>query len=106
MEKKDGGLIEKWQLHELTFNVEQGEVLRELYPEADCDNPMMFTGTVVDEPTGRWKPGHHMRSSLIVSIDRDKGIIETLNTIYKVDLKTENQDRMPDLGNGVLGIFY
>jgi len=28
------------------------------------------------------------------------------NTIYHFDPETENQDGIPDLGNGVLKIFY
>lgn len=66
--------------------------------------PLMFSGTVVDDPARRWKPGNHMRSSYIVSIDREKGIIETQNTVYKVI--DEGDDVLPDLGNGILGVFY
>jgi len=106
MEKKNGGKIEKWQLHHLKYNDSLREEFNRLAPHIDFDNIMMVTGTVVDEPTGRWKPGHHFRSSMIVNIDRKNNIIETENTIYKFDPETENQDGLPDLGNGVLKIFY
>lgn len=105
MEKKDGGKIKNWQLHNLTYDKNQIILFREMYPEVKIE-PMIMTGTLVDDPTGRWKKGHHMRSSAIVDIDREKGIIETLNTIYHMDMKTENKDMIPDLGNGVLGLFY
>jgi len=106
MEKKDGGTISHWQLHHLKYDDSLREDFERHAPHIDFNNIMMVTGTVVNEPTGRWKPGHHFRSSMIVNIDREKNIIETENTIYHFDPNTENQDTMPDLGNGVLGIFY
>lgn len=36
------------------------------------------------DPLGRWQPGWHMRSSLVVDYDEENGIIETENTIYYV----------------------
>ena len=69
---------------------------------------MVFTGTVVKDSAGRWQPGWHMRStlivSIIVSIDGKEGIIETTNTIYKV--QNQGNDVIPDMGNDVMGIFY
>ncbi len=106
MEKKDGGNISHWQLHHLKYDDNLREKFELLAPTIDFNNIMVVTGTVVDEPTGRWKPGHHFRSSMIVKIDRKENYIETENTIYHFDPETENQDGMPDLGNGVLGIFY
>jgi len=106
MEKKDGGNISHWQLHHLKLDDSLREEFEKTEPSVDFDNIMMVTGTVLDEPTGRWKPGYHFRSSMIVNINREKNIIETLNTIYHFDPETENQDGMPDLGNGVLGVFY
>ena len=105
--KKDGGNIKNWQLHNLTYKDDSLKQLKEMYPEAVTKpNPMIVTGTVVNEPTGRWKPGNHFRSSMIVKINRKNYNIETLNTIYHFDPETEGQDTIPDLGNGVLGIFY
>jgi len=106
MDKKDGGKIKNWQLHHLKYDESLREEFETIEPRVDFDNIMMVTGTVVNEPTGRWKPGNHFRSSMIINIDREENIIETLNTIYHFDPETEGQDRMPDLGNGVLGIFY
>ena len=98
--KKDGGTIRNWQLHHLTMSKKEIETV---LPGKNA-KPLMFSGTVVHDPTGRWKTGYHMRSSLIVKIDRKKGVIETLNTIYKVI--DEGNDVLPDMGDGVLKIFY
>ena len=98
--KKDGGTIKNWQLHHLSFTKEQ---IEKAYPGKNA-KPIVFTGTVVDDSTGGWVPEHHMRSSLIVSIDRKKGIIETINTVYKV--KNEGNDIFPDIGDEILKIFY
>lgn len=105
--KKDGGQISHWQIHNLDLTDELTTELKKFYPDICYDpNPMIVTGTVVDDPSGRWQPGHHFRSSYVVKIDRDNHIIETQNTIYHYDPDTEGQDGMPDLGNGVLGVFY
>jgi len=113
MEKKDGGNISHWQLHHLKYADSLREQFEELAPHIDFDNIMMVTGTVVDEPTGRWEPGYHFRSSMIVNVDREKNTIETENTIYHFDPDTEGQDTIfdiktgnKDLGNGILNIFY
>ena len=103
MKKKDGGTIRNWQLHYLALNEKQQQKLKIAFPEIKIE-PMVFTGTVVEDKAGRWLPGFHMRSTLIVSLDRKKGVIETLNTIYKV--QDEGNDVIPDLGNAVSGTFY
>jgi len=105
MGKKDGGQIEKWQLHHIEVPEEHLHLFTERFPQAIIP-PILFTGAVVDDPTGRWVPGHHMRSTYIISLDRKTGIVETQNTIYKLDMKTENQDIFPDMGNKVLSVFY
>jgi len=107
MTKKDGGQISHWQIHNLTLEETQIKALKEHFPTMCFDpNPMIVTGTIVDDPTGRWQPGYHFRSSYIVKIDRENNIIESQNTIYHFDPETEGKDVIPDLGNGVLGVFY
>ena len=97
--KKDGGTITNWQLHHLVLTDEQRKTMKKYNPDVDEKNPMVFTGTVVEDKSGRWQPGFHMRSSLIVNLNRKKGIIETANTIYKV--QNEGNDVIPDMGNAV-----
>jgi len=100
--KLDRGTIVKWQIHKLNLTKKQ---LKDYYPEVKIA-PAVFTGTVEEDPTGRYSSGYHMRSSLIVSIKRkgDIQIVETLNSIYK--LKGLPGDIFPDLGNDALNIFY
>lgn len=106
--KKDGGLVRNWQIHHLTIPpdmIRDYKWLTDMYPDILYDpGPLVFTGTIVHDAAQRWQPGDHMRSSYIVAIDRDKGVIETQNTIYKVI--NEGGDIYPDLGNGILKIFY
>jgi len=103
--KKDGGTIKNWQLHHITLTEDETKLFVKHFPDAII-HPIVFTGTVVDDPTGRWQPGYHMRSTYIVSFDRDTGIVESLNTMYKLDMETEGTDIIPDLGRDVLKIFY
>jgi len=101
MKKKDGGTIKNWQVHNLTFTKKQ---IEKAYPGMNL-KPQVITGTVVHDPVGRWQPGYHMRTSLIVKIDRKKKIVETKNTIYKLEGK-EGTDMFKDSGNAVLNLFY
>lgn len=103
MEKKIGGLIEKWQIHHLTISVNK---IRTMYPEVEENEGLILTGTVVDDPTGRWLPGHHMRSSIIVKYDTENGVIETLNTIYQLQGESGDSIIGGDIGDAVLSIFY
>jgi hypothetical protein len=93
-------IVKNWQLH--TLSIKQ-ELLDEIYPNENYI-PYVFTGTVVEDLKERWISGDHMRSSLIKSVDRDKGIIVTKNTTYKVI--DEGNDIFPDIGDAVAGIFY
>lgn len=106
MSKKLGGKVHHWQLHHLKFDENFREGTKVIAPEVDFDNLMILTGTIEEDPSGRWNSGDHFRSSLIVKIDRDKNIIETQNSIYIFDPKTENQDIISDLGNDVAYIEY
>ena len=94
--KKEGGKIIGWQIHTLSSG----------YQKKYADTlGKILTGTVVDDPAGRWRPGMHMRSSLIVSITDT--VVETMNTIYHLE-GNEGDSRIPegDLGDAVLNIFY
>jgi hypothetical protein len=105
--KKDGGLIRNWQLHHLTLPDIEGfkEKFLAAFPGALLDpGPLKLSGTVVEDSAGRYKPGWHMISSYICSIDRDRGVIETMNTIYKVI--DEGNDEFPDIGYYILIVLY
>jgi len=100
-DKKDGGIIDHWQLHKLSYSIDE---LCELGYDIQMDAGYILTGTVLEDPTGRWEVGFHMRSSMIVAFDLNKRIVETQNTIYKLG---ENKgDVIPDLGDNVGSIFY
>lgn len=99
--KKFGGIIKDWQVHTLSLTEEQ---LNKAYPGQKA-KPMIISGTVVEDPVGRWEPGNHMRTSLIVNLDKKEGTVETLNTIYKLTGK-EGNDVLPNLGNAILNVFY
>jgi hypothetical protein len=62
--KKDGGKISHWQIHNITLQENQVEIFKQHFPTASTDpNPMVVTGTIEEDPTGRWQPGHHYRNS-------------------------------------------
>ena len=100
VKKKQGATIRNWQIHNL--NYAKGAI-EKIYPGTKA-KPMVFTGTVVKDPTGKWQTGDHMRSSLIVSINKARTRIETINTVYTV--MNEGGDVVGDLGNNVLKLFY
>lgn len=87
--KKDGGTVKNWQLHTLSGHYEGtlGKIL---------------TGTLVNDPTGRFQPGFHIRTSLVVSVTGNR--VETMNTVYH--LHGPSGDVFGDMGDAVLGIYY
>lgn len=109
MAKKYGGKIHKWQLHTLNYSKNSLKMLKTAYPDAITKpSPIIFTGILKKDATGRWCDGSHIKSSLIVKIDRELNKIETCNTVYDFDPKTENQDLYvdKDMGNFVLNLQY
>ncbi len=103
--KKDGGIIENWQLHTIASDDKALEMARETNPGFNMDVVAVFTGTVKEDPTGRWDVGWHMRSTLILNLDRETGICETQNTTYKLEGE-EGGDVVGDMGKNVMSIFY
>ena len=110
--KKEGGTIDNYQIHNLSCTQED---IEKIYPGQNA-KPMVFTGTVVKSPSGKLNKYNHMRSSLIVEINREKGIIETRNTMYKIlnegnDQVSDNMSKMlgketSDCGDAIMSIFY
>jgi hypothetical protein len=99
--KKATKIIKNWQIHTLSFTQED---INKVYPGENLQ-PLIVTGTVVEDKSGKFKPGYHMRSSLIKEIDREKKEIETKNTVYKLEGE-EGADIFPNLEDAVLNIFY
>ena len=93
--KKYGGILQNWYLH--TLSDETRKKYNETYPE---NLGKILTGTFVEEPTGRWRVGEFVRSSLVVAFDGTT--VETLNTRYKV----VGPARGNDMGDSVMGIYF
>ena len=107
IDKKFGGTIRNWQLHTIVkADDEEGMTrCRQHAPDMMTENAYIFTGTVEEDPTGRFEIDWKFKSSLVVNVDRENGIIETLNTIYKV--KDEGNDYTGgDLGPAAMGIYF
>lgn len=102
--KKGVVTIRDWQLHHLSCKQKDIDAV---YPGINAQ-PLMFSGTVVDDPTYRWLPGYHMRSSLVVKMTKNADnshTVETLNTMYKL-LGEGGNDIFPDMGDNITKIFY
>ena len=103
MKKKDGGTIKNWRIHKLTASQ---KMVDKAFPNEKL-KPMVMSGEVVYDPVGRWLPGHTIRSSLIVSIDKKRGIVETRNTMYKLQGEGDNKGSVfPEMGNAILNVFW
>ncbi len=105
--KKDGGIIENWQMHTITESSDALLAAKDMHPNFDMEKGAVFTGSIVEDPTGRFDIGDHMRSSLIISYDPDSGRCETANTIYTL-LGDEGGDIYfdDDMGKSIMAIFY
>ena len=103
--QKQGEKISHWQIHNITVPKGHDDEFKASFPDV-LFPPILFTGTTCNTATGRWYKGDHMRSTYIVSINKERNEIITTNTIYEMDPMTENMDSFGDLGNDVLSIFY
>ena len=102
MTKKDGGVIEHWDFNTLSYTA---EIVKErLGIEIKTDNAMILSGYIKEDPTGRFELGNHFRSSMIIEIDEENGIVETSNTIYR--LAGPAGEGLGDLGDLILKVFY
>jgi len=99
-DKKDGGTIENWTFNILSVPI---EMLKEKRPDVKVDKAMILSGNVVEDPTGRFQIGWHMRSSLVIAYDEENGIVETDNTIYHVKGEMLKD---ADMGDLILKVFY
>ena len=97
-EKPLVAIIEHWQLHTLAAKAPKEYNIK-------TDKVYMFTGTVKEVYSGPRKVGDHMRSSVILTFDKETGEVETQNSKY-ILVGKGGDDVMPDLGPGVMSIFY
>lgn len=105
------GKLINWQVHHLDFDIKD---VVSLYPEMEGktkDELIVITGSVYGDTSGKYQDGDHYRSSLVMTLDRDNGKMETLNSV--LDLGEEGSDVVcnpitgeKDMGNDVLKIFY
>lgn len=98
------GTITDWQVHHLSIPQEK---LDQHAAETNKERmlPLIITGTIMEDPSGRGTSGCHMRTSALTVFNEAEGYCETNSSIYR--LSGENgKDMLPDLGDGVLSIFY
>ncbi len=98
------GTIKGWQLHHLSVSQERLDEIAER-EGGEKVLPLIITGTVKEDPSGRFEPGWHMRTTLLTILDEENGSCETRNSIYRLE-GDNGYDVMPDMGDAVLKIFY
>ncbi len=100
MTKKYGGIITEWSLNTLSFSVDQ---VRALGVEIKTDKVFILSGFIKEDPTGRFEIGDHFRSSVVIDVDAEKGIVETQKTIYHLHGESGGYG---DMGDMITRIFY
>lgn len=78
-DKRIGGKIHGWKVSS--------------YGEYEGHSNVVVIGSVTED--GHWGDSDSLRTSLIVSIDRESGVLETLNTVYTL-VGEENQPKTVD----------
>jgi hypothetical protein len=81
--KPFGGTIEFWCRHILTQHLPK-DLLAVKLAEDPGFSAEIFTGQVVEDKLGRWRPGDAMQSSLIINFDENTLLVETKNTLYQL----------------------
>jgi hypothetical protein len=97
-------IITNWQLHHITLPEKSLKKVTDFFPELKGKPIMVFTGTIYKQYNGYLREGDHTRSSVILKLDRKRGLIKTKNSIYK--MINEGNDVFPDMGNNVFSILY
>ena len=100
--KKDGGVITEWTLNTLSYTPERVKELAGV--DVRTDKCFILSGYVKEDPTGRFEVGFHFRSSLVIDVDEENGLVETRNTIYRLDGPAGKG--LPDMGDMIAKVFY
>ena len=100
MTKKFGGVITDWTLNTLSFTKEQ---VADHGIKVKTDKVYILSGTVKSDPTGRFEVGFHFHSSVVIELDKEKGIVETKNTIYHLHGEAGG---LGDMGDLIMKVFY
>ena len=97
--------IKAWQIHIIEDRQEIMAKVKEQRPDIKLDKAIVLTGTIVDDPTGKFNVGDHTRTSIV--IDKTDNTFETGNTIYKV-LGPQGDTTIGggDWGANVMKIYY
>jgi len=96
------GKLNNWQTH--TIKV-PGDQISQYFPDLIGKDLIIVTGYITDDPTNKRNDYDHCRTSFVLTIDRDRGILTTLNSTY--ELGKEGGDVLGgDMGNAILGLFY
>ncbi len=102
MSKKNGGVITQWTLNTLSITPERvNELIGVDVRMKEC---YMLSGYIKEDPTGRFEIGHHFRSSLVVDVDEENGLVETQYTIYTLDGPAG--EGLDDIGDLITKVFY
>jgi len=100
--KVNRGKLNNWQTHTIDY---PEDVVVGMYPQLKGKDFVIVTGSITDDPSGKRINNDHCRTSFVLTIDRENGILETLNSVYELGI--EGGDVLGvDLGNGVLSLFY
>lgn len=102
MTKKDGGVITEWTLN--TLSVAPKEINDFADMGVRTDKCYILSGYIKEDPTGRFEVGFHFRSSIVIDIDEDKGLVETQNTIYRLDGPADQG--IADMGDLIMKVTY
>lgn len=100
--KKDGGVITRWTLNTLSVTPEM--VNESVGVDVRTNECFVLSGYVKEDPTGRFEVGYHFRSSLVIDVDEEKGLVETLYTMYRLDGPAG--EGLPDMGDMITQVFY
>ena len=100
MTKKFGGVITDWTLNTLSFTKEQ---VADQGIKVKTDKVYILSGFVKSDPTGRFETGFNYRYYVVIELDKEKGIVETKNTIYHLHGEAGG---IGDMGDLIMKVFY
>lgn len=94
--------IKNWQRHEITKNI---DLVKEHRLDFKADKAFVLTGEIVSDESGKFEPGMHTRTTLV--IEYKDNMYKTGNTLYILDGEEGDPvTNYEDIGVNVMTITY
>ena len=62
-------------------------LLKNWFPRVTYGGGIYFVGVIYNDTKGRFEDGSHIHTSMVRRVDFTTGVVETMNSVYYLDLE-------------------